>query len=93
MSKSRARITFELYLKLMKARDEVGEVACQSYPDAFFPEASEENQATRWAKESCAKCPLQVMCRDYAVSAVEEYGIWGGTSPRERQRIRSGVAA
>jgi WhiB family redox-sensing transcriptional regulator len=90
MSKATARQVFESYLKLMKAREEVGEVSCQSFPDAFFPEQNEEISVTRWAKQACGRCPIQDLCLSYAVLANEEHGIWGGTSPRERQHLRSG---
>lgn len=83
------RDAFELYEKLMRARDEVGEVSCMSFPDAFFPELNEEISVTRWAKQACKSCPIRDLCLEYAVVAKEEHGIWGGTSPRERQQLRS----
>ena len=35
----------------------------------------------------CSRCPIVTACREYAI-AHEGYGIWGGTSPEERARVR-----
>ncbi|MGH3999012.1 MAG: WhiB family transcriptional regulator, partial [Pseudonocardiaceae bacterium] len=35
----------------------------------------------------CAKCPVQVQCREYAVDNLERYGVWGGKSERERRTL------
>jgi hypothetical protein len=51
----------------------------------FFPAQGDAN--TR-ARQMCAGCPVRVPCLDYAVDNHEEFGIWGGTTPRERQAIR-----
>jgi len=40
------------------------------------------------AKRLCEGCALKNLCLDYAVEANEPYGIWGGTTPDERLRIR-----
>ncbi|MCV7225524.1 WhiB family transcriptional regulator [Mycolicibacterium komossense] len=39
------------------------------------------------AKQICRACPVLLLCRSYAVDARESYGIWGATTPRERQRL------
>lgn len=56
-------------------------------PDLFFPERG-ENADNAEAKRICRSCPVQVECLDYALENREIYGIWGGTSERERRRIR-----
>ena len=40
------------------------------------------------AKAVCATCPVRKDCLDWALSVGEPYGIWGGTSPVERQEMR-----
>jgi WhiB family redox-sensing transcriptional regulator len=40
------------------------------------------------AKALCGRCPVMEICRKYAVTANEPYGIWGGLNPRERDRMR-----
>lgn len=47
----------------------------------------------RRAKAICAVCPVLHQCFSFAMENEEEYGIWGGTTPRERQRLRdAGIA-
>lgn len=44
------------------------------------------------AKRLCSKCNVQAKCLDYALKAPHDNGIWGGTTPRERSKIRRGDA-
>jgi WhiB family transcriptional regulator, redox-sensing transcriptional regulator len=39
------------------------------------------------AREICAKCPVAVRCLAWAMAA-EPWGIWGGMTARERDRLR-----
>ena len=68
---------------------------CREKPDFFYPEDYFETRAKivseRVAKLLCDECPLKDLCRDYAISAQEDYGIWGGTNARERREIRLGL--
>lgn len=52
--------------------------------DLFY---AESGPAVTKAKASCAVCPVVRECRDWAVTR-EEFGIWGGTTARERVGIR-----
>lgn len=54
-------------------------------PDAFF---AEKGEPTLPAKRVCRACPVQAQCLDYAVEHNILWGVWGGTSPRERRAIR-----
>lgn len=46
------------------------------------------------AKAVCAECRVRRYCLDWALTANEREGCWGGTSPGERRRIkRLGQAA
>ena len=74
------------YMKLLSALRDNGGAECEQVPNVFFPEDSYANgteyrQSLNLAKEICARCPLQKECRDYAVSAKEQYGVWGGYVP------------
>ena len=40
------------------------------------------------AKSICRICEVQPQCLEYGMD--EPYGVWGGTSPVERQRLRMG---
>ncbi len=54
-------------------------------PDIFFPE---RGASTREAKALCASCKARAACLEYALEKGEKFGIWGGTSERERRRLR-----
>lgn len=79
-----------LYFELqdvMSAQKET--LGCQEVPDVFFPEDFSDKQvrdeSVTLAKALCKQCPIQLECLTYAVQAKEEWGIWGGKTPRERQ--------
>lgn len=62
------------------------DAACRGVdPDLFFPERGE---STREAKEICGICPVRRACLEHALAHGERHGIWGGTSERERRRLR-----
>jgi hypothetical protein len=66
--------------------------ACRDVPPGrFFPESGEHTKAAE-AKQVCAGCPVQGPCRDLAVKAAGsldgDHGIFGGTLPAERSRLR-----
>lgn len=60
--------------------------ACRGVdPDLFFPDRGESLEP---AKRVCRGCPVQVACLDHALAGNEKFGVWGGTSERERRRLR-----
>lgn len=61
----------------------------ESDPEAFFPE---KGGSTKQAKAVCKRCPITEKCLQYALANEERYGIWGGTSERERRNILNGTA-
>ncbi len=65
--------------------------ACLSAdPDLFFPISSTgpaERQIAK-AKTICAGCQVRRECLDFALRNRLVYGIWGGTTPEDRQRDR-----
>jgi WhiB family transcriptional regulator, redox-sensing transcriptional regulator len=54
-------------------------------PDLWFPE---QGGNARPAKRICRRCPVRRPCLDYALRNGEMHGIWGATSPEDRERIR-----
>jgi WhiB family transcriptional regulator, redox-sensing transcriptional regulator len=54
-------------------------------PELFFPSRGED---LRTPKAVCRVCPVQAECGEYALSAGEKEGIWGGLSGRERRQLR-----
>ena len=53
----------------------------------FFPDTADVVAIER-AKQACASCPVTQECLSYAVATNETAGIWGGTTPGERRRLR-----
>ena len=54
-------------------------------PELFYPEAGAPN---RDAKAVCAGCEVRAECLAYALAHRERHGVWGGTTERERRRLR-----
>ncbi len=53
--------------------------------DLFFPD---KGANPRQAKQVCQACPVTAQCLDYAMATRDNYGIYGGLTPRERMRLR-----
>jgi WhiB family redox-sensing transcriptional regulator len=54
----------------------------------FFPDRGESLEP---ARAICARCPVREPCLELALAPMEGglvFGIWGGTSARERVRLR-----
>ena len=54
-------------------------------PEIFFPERGGSSRA---ARAVCSNCPVLDECLRYALANREQFGIWGGTSERERRKLR-----
>jgi len=39
------------------------------------------------AKSLCTRCDAKGECLEFALATREKYGIWGGTTEKERRRI------
>lgn len=66
----------------------VAEAACLGAdPEIFFPIRGDNHMLAK-AKAICAVCPVKDDCREYALTNFVKHGVWGGTSERERRRIR-----
>ena len=60
--------------------------ACRGMdPDVFFP--GKGGYGAREAKSICCLCPVKAECLELGLR--EELGVWGGTSVRERRRLRA----
>jgi len=53
-------------------------------PDVFYPGADDPADE---AKAICMICPVREPCLEYAITAREKDGIWGGATARERRRM------
>jgi len=64
-----------------------GSAKCLYHPDPdWFFDNIEVNNA-REQKRFCSDCPVKQQCLEYALK-VNVRGIWGGTTPKERNAIR-----
>jgi WhiB family redox-sensing transcriptional regulator len=65
--------------------------ACLSAdPELFFPIATGAVGASQAAaaQRICARCEVRRECLEFAMSSGEAHGVWGGTTPEERVRVR-----
>jgi WhiB family redox-sensing transcriptional regulator len=63
-----------------------GTEACATQdPDAFFRHNSRAE--AKPAKDVCRECRLRDECLDWALATDQRYGIWGATTPPERNKI------
>lgn len=77
----------ELSLALLSSRARSGRSAplcAQTDPEAFFPQ---QGGSTREAKRICQACVVRPECLQFALDNHERFGIWGGTSERERRKL------
>lgn len=59
-------------------------------PDLFFPisPAGPSRRDVDRAKSFCARCTVLRQCLEFAQANAPVYGIWGGMTLEERQRVR-----
>lgn len=55
-------------------------------PDNEWPQARARREEA--AKKVCADCPVQAECLRFAEAGWGEFGVWGGTTQRERANRR-----
>lgn len=68
-------------------------VCAQADPDAFYPDKGGSSMAV---KRLCNgdpaagtdPCPVRTQCLEQALRTNEAWGIWGGTSERDRRALR-----
>jgi WhiB family redox-sensing transcriptional regulator len=66
--------------------------ACSGMDTSDFYPGDRERGPTlarreRRAKQVCARCPVIQECLAWALDAREPFGVWGGTSAKERARM------
>lgn len=73
-----------------------GRAACADHldiVDAAYDSGSVEAPAVKYMRRYlCPGCPIRSGCQDYAMlieqGAVNSWGVWGSTTPRERRKAR-----
>lgn len=71
---------------VMEAREPV---PCRVDPDAWFVEGLRQSDA----EALCDGCSFLDVCEAFALERPELFGVWGGTTRRERERRRRGGPA
>jgi WhiB family redox-sensing transcriptional regulator len=62
------------------------DAACRGLEvDTFFPGSHEDLGAS---VATCVSCPVKNECLNYALEDPSLKGVWGGTSARQRSRLR-----
>jgi WhiB family redox-sensing transcriptional regulator len=56
----------------------------------FFPEKG-DHAGLRHAREVCGRCTVTEQCLDYALRTGTRFGVWGGTSERQRRALRRDI--
>jgi len=67
-------------------------LCAQADPDAWFPGNRQRGLAAT-ATHICGHRPVRAQCLNYALSGTDTWsgistGIWGGTTPQERDQLR-----
>lgn len=62
-------------------------VCAEVDPDLWFPDVVD---TSRVAKRICAGCPVTDECLQWAITHDERFGVWGGLSVSERDRLVRG---
>lgn len=60
-------------------------LCAQTDPALFFPESGE---SPRLARSICAACPVRDLCLAWALEHDERFGVWAGTTPTQRKKLR-----
>lgn len=61
--------------------------ACRGEPNAVFFQADSSHH-DHPARAICDDCPVREQCRDFAMADPSLKGVWGGTTERDRKRLR-----
>jgi WhiB family redox-sensing transcriptional regulator len=77
---------------MMREQNWRSEAACINTGSHHFFPAGDDNQgpesdeAIAYARTVCSVCPVTDECFLYAIETNQRYGIWGGTTAKERRR-------
>lgn len=64
---------------------------CSGAGDVFFAQRGRNaSKLVAQAKAVCAGCPVRETCLAYALESRQRFGVWGGRTVKERNRIIRG---
>ena len=75
----------------METPDWIAEGYCHNKPHLTHLFFSDDPSEQASAKRMCNVCPVRAMCLLGALERNERFGIWGGTTPADRKRIRAAL--
>jgi hypothetical protein len=78
----------EKYLLVLKPWQFEGAICSQIDTEFYFPDQNKVTEENKKVKAMCNGCLWKKECLTYALHYTV-VGIWGGTSTRERQSIRT----
>lgn len=58
------------------------------FGDSEDPDETYNNKERQRAVELCGDCPFQWECLNNALANNEQYGVWGATTPAQRDLMR-----
>jgi WhiB family redox-sensing transcriptional regulator len=58
--------------------------------ELFFPE---KGGTASPAKSVCQLCDVRAACLEWALATDQRFGVWGGTTERERRKLNARAAA
>jgi WhiB family redox-sensing transcriptional regulator len=64
-----------------------GDVAAFFFAPNHMERKEEKDSREERARAICARCPVQELCLDHALSVGEPHGIWGGLNELQRRRL------
>lgn len=86
MSSTRETRLEDRFVIAVEEADWMAEAECRHHLDVdFFPTRGDQLDP---AKAICASCSVAFECLEHALDFPEYHGVWGGTSERERERLR-----
>jgi WhiB family redox-sensing transcriptional regulator len=69
----------------------MAKAACRGMDVSTF--VTDRGQDIRPAKAICTGCPVRAECEAYALAESDLFGVWGGTSQRDRREHRRQLAS
>ena len=66
----------------------MAEARCRDLPTSLFFPPHGGPRDDSW-RQVCAGCPVHEECLAHAMSSPTTHGVWGGTSTKQRARMRS----
>ena len=74
--------------RLRDIHDRMDRACIGTDTELFFISGDDDAELLEPARKRCRRCPIVASCLVYALTHDVD-GIWGGTTPREREEIRA----